>query len=1091
MGHLRNKYTADYFLGGTDPITGRTYGVLGHEQYKLNEIGPRHREEFQFTLELADELKGKDVLDIGVGRGDDIPLFLAADVRSFHGIDFSPSSVALVRQRCSDPRVSVALQEAKDLREDRLFDVIVLYDAIEHIPVFEMEVVWRKIQRVLRPGGVVVLSTPVFRSPNVPDHSDEIPAVMGVHCHKQNLGTLLRTSLREGFLMAKNAERFFGLVRRADLALFPPERQCLFVENQRSLLEQFDIAGKELELTVGEREALVPAPGRLLIGCVSENTPKYLAQAVRLVQSIRWFGGDVAGANVLVCVVDEAETAWADELRRWGAFVRIVPRFSHFHPHSNKLRLLELAEVESYDTIMLLDCDTIMVQDPSPFLSRGVFQAKMADLATVPHETFRRLFEHFGRVPPEPGYRCTFSGEPTIWYCNAGVLIFPKECLRRLYPSWSRYTSELARNLDLLGAASTYCEQASLTLAFTEQCPPFCELPTAMNFPLHQVESAAPREMTEHDPVIIHYHHLTDPSGFLAASPYPLAQRRIDVFNQKVRDYRSKSFDNRLFWDLRYAEDPELGSGLGSRELPLLYKRQILRQTRARFDPGSILDIGCGDQSVCPDIPDDTYLGIDISPIAVEWNRTHRPQRSCRVGDFLGIDLPVSDLTVCFDVLVHQSTPEIYRRSVERILSLTRVCAVVSGFESAPAEPSDITFYHEPLSVTLRQAGAKNLRKIGAFGDMTVWLVTKEDGPFQAGGLDHSAAAQPAAAQSLFWESQTRQWIPRTGDVRQHERQSVSASVGQEAPGALPCRLESPVFIVGCMRSGTTLLAQILGRHRDVVHCPFELKYIWSKIGGVSMASPRTGDRICPEYGAMDAHSRIAERLTQAFLEEYQKNLPGKNKDALFLSKNPHLCNKLAFVNALFSDSRFIWIYRDLPSVVASLQRLFRDAVESHEIWHYWPEKQANEVRCWHCFSGQEAPADVDPSRLFPGGEARFLAEYWLETNRAVSEFFGTTGLARSLVIKEEELIKDMEPTMARCLGFLEVSLDLGILDRREMDGKRNEIWMNQLCAADRSQLLEFLQQRGGELDDIFPLGGLSSRYQRELSGAEVSPVGR
>src|SRR6202035_255686 len=46
-----------------------------------------------------------------------------------------------------------------------------------------------------------------------------------------------------------------------------------------------------------------PLPEECLIGCVAENDPRFLAAACRLVQSIRWFGGALAGARVGVCVV--------------------------------------------------------------------------------------------------------------------------------------------------------------------------------------------------------------------------------------------------------------------------------------------------------------------------------------------------------------------------------------------------------------------------------------------------------------------------------------------------------------------------------------------------------------------------------------------------------------------------------------------------------------------------------------------------------------------------------------------------------------------------------------------------------------------
>jgi hypothetical protein len=46
---------------------------------------------------------------------------------------------------------------------------------------------------------------------------------------------------------------------------------------------------------------------RFLIGCVAENRAPFLPHAHLLVRSIRSFGGSLADAPVMVCVVDEVD----------------------------------------------------------------------------------------------------------------------------------------------------------------------------------------------------------------------------------------------------------------------------------------------------------------------------------------------------------------------------------------------------------------------------------------------------------------------------------------------------------------------------------------------------------------------------------------------------------------------------------------------------------------------------------------------------------------------------------------------------------------------------------------------------------------
>lgn len=303
--------------------------------------------------------------------------------------------------------------------------------------------------------------------------------------------------------------------------MFDEEPQGESEEAQSGLLECCQVTILEGELS----PAIVPMPvsgvGRVLMGCVADNHVKYLSQALRLLQSVRWFGGGMAGVDFLVCVVETAEAYYLREFERLGALVRFVAPFSSLHPHSNKLRLLEVPGIDAYDTVILLDCDTVVLQDPWPFLDGAAFQAKMADWPSIPRGVLDRLFRHFDLGSPREDYRCNPSGRPTIWYCNAGVLVFPREALSRLAPAWRYFNMALIDRLDLLESYSFYCDQASLSLAFASESVPFRELPLSMNFPTHFERLCALPAMQACDPVILHYHNRIDPNGYLASVPCP------------------------------------------------------------------------------------------------------------------------------------------------------------------------------------------------------------------------------------------------------------------------------------------------------------------------------------------------------------------------------------------------------------------------------------------------------------------------------------------------------------------------------------------------------------------------------------------
>lgn len=284
------------------------------------------------------------------------------------------------------------------------------------------------------------------------------------------------------------------------------------------------------------------ANNNLVIGCVAENNPKYLAQALRLLQSVRWFGGKIADAKFLVCVVDGIDPAYRNEFEQYSADVRIVERFSDKHPQSNKLRFLEQPDVSDYKSALLLDCDTIVVQDPSSCLQTEVFRAKFADGPTVPCQVFEQLYDFFRLNLPGNNYKCTVRGTPTIPYFNAGVLLFSQSAMFHFVPEWIKLNKELIEHLELLGDSTNFCEQASLSLAVTTVGIPFDLFDNDMNFPTHHKDYIVLLENI--DPFLIHYHNLVDSYGYLKPSLYALANKRIIQFNERLGEERERQRAN-------------------------------------------------------------------------------------------------------------------------------------------------------------------------------------------------------------------------------------------------------------------------------------------------------------------------------------------------------------------------------------------------------------------------------------------------------------------------------------------------------------------------------------------------------------------
>lgn len=181
MGHLKEKYTKEYFLGSVDKKTNKVYGVAGFESFKSGHIDKRYK---RFLRNL--NLKDKVVLDIGCGRGEVIHYCAKQGAQRIVGIDFSKEAIEIASKfNRNNSNVKLIEMEAKHINFENVFDAVFMLDIIEHIPDEEMQLIYPKIYSALKKNGILILHTPIFKSLGDKDHSDFVPVTSGMHCNKQ------------------------------------------------------------------------------------------------------------------------------------------------------------------------------------------------------------------------------------------------------------------------------------------------------------------------------------------------------------------------------------------------------------------------------------------------------------------------------------------------------------------------------------------------------------------------------------------------------------------------------------------------------------------------------------------------------------------------------------------------------------------------------------------------------------------------------------------------------------------------------------------------------------------------------------------
>jgi 2-polyprenyl-3-methyl-5-hydroxy-6-metoxy-1,4-benzoquinol methylase len=209
MGYMKEKYTKQYFLNQDDNGNKTKYGVSGIEEFYKGDIRKADKDILQQL-----DLKDKNILTIGFGRGEDIKYCVEHGCIYICGVDFSQDACDIAEQylnkyNINKDKYSIVCGDILDILDDGIwdikysnglteviwYDIVLMFDVIEHIPRNEVRIILQQLEHFTKKDHLLCINTPFYNVDNdviaeecinrkAVDSSDLYIQTQGMHCNR-------------------------------------------------------------------------------------------------------------------------------------------------------------------------------------------------------------------------------------------------------------------------------------------------------------------------------------------------------------------------------------------------------------------------------------------------------------------------------------------------------------------------------------------------------------------------------------------------------------------------------------------------------------------------------------------------------------------------------------------------------------------------------------------------------------------------------------------------------------------------------------------------------------------------------------------
>jgi hypothetical protein len=220
-------------------------------------------------------------------------------------------------------------------------------------------------------------------------------------------------------------------------------------------------------------------------------------------------------------------------------------------------------------------------------------------------------------------------------------------------------------------------------------------------------------------------------------------------------------------------------------------------------------------------------------------------------------------------------------------------------------------------------------------------------------------------------------------------------------------RLDRPIFIIGCGRSGTTILGQILSRHPELAYFD-ERRDLWL---AATPAADVWTRQAAERRGQLALDGRLGRggagrRLRAAFVAELRR----ADRPRL-LEKLPINAFRVPFIEAACPGARFVHLVRHGIDVALSIAERCR-----HAAWYGVDDYKWRQLAAW----AEARPRTRGLAARCTDDRRRGLLEWRLSVETAL-EGLAAADRARQLEVRYEELVARPTAVVEAIEAFLEL----------------------------------------------------------------------